>query len=168
MSHIFMKCSSCPDTAPAKLYDIGTALNRDWGAAWKISSISGLALSMHNVNPKFLDGYLQTQGFQQILGDHFFTQAVPTFSLYKIQTTPYPLAYVTKKAEMDAPAGACPGTKNEGAIKWLQLSDNGSSVGGVNTVYRIETAGGNKPKVCKGQKKAFEVNYAAQYWVFGK
>jgi hypothetical protein len=41
------------------------------------------------------------------------------------------------------------------------------SSGGVNTVYRLETAGGNKPATCQGQKKYFEVPYAAQYWVYG-
>lgn len=136
-------------------------------ANWKISSLSGLALSLES-QPKMLDGYLQSQGYQRILGDHFFTQTTPTFSLNKVQANPFPIAFVTKAGFMDAPKSSCPGTKNEGAIQWLYLVDNdGRSQGGINTVYRLETAGGNKPAACQGYKDHFEVPYAAQYWVFG-
>jgi hypothetical protein len=156
------------NTYPAKLYDLGTVLNNDPMAQWKIGSISALALSMKSQSPNKLTQYLASQGYQQVLGDHFFTLTTPTFSLNKVKAKPFPLAFVTKKAEMDAPKGSCPGTKNEGAIKWLQLADSANlSQGGVNTVYRIETAGGNKPATCQGQKAHFEVPYAAQYWVYG-
>jgi hypothetical protein len=156
------------NTYPAKLYDLGTALNNDPMAQWKIGSISALALSMKSQSPNKLTQYLASQRYQQVLGDHFFTATTPTFSLNKVKAKPFPLAFVTKKAEMDAPKGSCPGIKNEGAIKWLQLSDSANlSQGGVNTVYRIETAGGNKPATCQGQKAHFEVPYAAQYWVYG-
>jgi hypothetical protein len=47
------------------------------------------------------------------------------------------------------------------------VDDKGLSVGGVNTVYRLETAGGKSPETCLGQKEAFEITYAAQYWVYG-
>ncbi|KAF2790867.1 hypothetical protein K505DRAFT_250236 [Melanomma pulvis-pyrius CBS 109.77] len=154
--------------ALAKLYDLGTVLNNDRMAEWKIGSISALALSMKTQSPNKLNQYLQSQGYQQVLGDHFFTLTTPTFSLNKVKANPFPLAFVAKKAEMDAPKGSCPGTKNEGAIKWLQLADDKNlSQGGVNTVYRLETAGGNKPAKCQGQPKTFEVPYAAQYWVYG-
>lgn len=138
---------------------------------YKISTISGLALQF-NGNTRALDQYLRSQGYQQVLGEHYFTQTTPTFSLYKVQHdagSPFPLAMVAKKGEMDAPKTSCPGTKAEGAIKWLYLADEGKglSVGGIDTVYRLETAGGNKPSVCEGQKQTFEVPYAAQYWVYG-
>lgn len=71
---------------------------------------------------------------------------------------------LAKLNETDAPGSSCPGTNAEGAIKWLLLKDNGKglSQGGIDTVYRVETAGGNKPATCKGQKAAFEVKYSAQ------
>lgn len=47
-------------------------------------------------------------------------------------------------------------------IKWLLLKDSGLSSGGIDTVYRVETAGGNKPQTCEGQKTGFEVDYVAQ------
>jgi hypothetical protein len=115
-----------------------------------------------------LESFLQFQGYQRVLGDHFFTEKTPTFSLNKVPTKPIPVAYVTKGGFMDAPKMSCPGLNNEGAVQWLQLiDDNARSQGGINTVYRLETAGGNKPKTCQGMKKTFEVPYAAQYWVFG-
>lgn len=155
------------NTSVAKLYDLGTSLNNDPLAEFKIRTLSGLALNLET-NTRALDALLAVGGYKRILGDHFFTQAsVPTFSLNKVQTTPFPLASVKKNAFMDAPKSACPGINKEGAVQWLHLIDNGSSQGGVNTVYRIETAGGNKPKTCKGMKSTFEVKYAAQYWVFG-
>jgi hypothetical protein len=162
-----------PDTtgAVAKLYDIGTELNKDAWAQYKIPTISGLALSLFTSpygGKQMVDSYLKQQKYAQWLGDHYFTAKVPTFSLTQVKSNPFPRAMVLKKADMDAPKTACPGSKGEGAIKWLQLvDDQNMSQGGVNTVYRIETAGGNKPKVCKGQPKTFEVPYAAQYWIFG-
>ena len=77
---------------------------------------------------------------------------------------------VSKTTEQAAPGTACKGTKGEGAVKWLYLTDTAVpalSHGGVNTVYRLETAGGDKPITCQGQKEYFEVPYAAQYWVYG-
>ena len=166
--------TAAPDTtgAVAKLYDLGTQLNKDPWAQFKIPTISGLALSLSKSpwgGDRFLDEYLKQQGYSQWLGNHFFSPAkIPTFSLTQVKANPFPQAMVLKKAEMDAPKWACPGTTGEGAIKWLQLLDDQKlSQGGVNTVYRMETAGGKSPAVCKGQKKTFEVPYAAQYWVYG-
>lgn len=162
-----------PDTtgAVAKLYDIGTKLSTDPWAQFKIPTISGLALSLFNApwgGSRMLDDYLRQQGYNQWLGNHFFTVKIPTFSLNQVKANPFPLAMVTKAADMAAPKWACPGTTGEGAVKWLQLVDSQNlSKGGVNTVYRIETAGGAPPATCKGQKKTFEVSYAAQYWIFG-
>jgi hypothetical protein len=73
------------------------------------------------------------------------------------------MTVLAKLNETDAPANSCPGMSKEGAVKWLLLKDTkGLSQGGINTVYRIETAGGNKPATCKGQKQTFEVKYSAQ------
>ncbi|KAJ4349437.1 uncharacterized protein N0V89_008052 [Didymosphaeria variabile] len=162
--------ADAPDTtgATAKLYDLGTKLNNDPLAQWKIPAISGLALSLSAFGTWQLDMYLNAEGYNQWLGNHFFTLKVPTFSLYKTKTTPHPLAMVAKKADQDAPKTACQGTTGEGAVKWLYLADDTNlSVGGVNTVYRLETAGGNKPDTCQGMQNYFEVPYAAQYWVYG-
>jgi hypothetical protein len=63
----------------------------------------------------------------------------------------------------DAPRSAYPGLAHEGAVPWLYLADRkGLSTGGVDTVYRLETAGGKAPAMCKGLPPSFEVPYAAQ------
>ena len=112
--------------------------------------------------PTQLTQNLESLGFQNMVGHHFFTGSSPVFSLDKLQS-PYPMTLVGKLGEADAPVSSCPGTNAEGAIKWLFLKDTkGASLGGIDTVYRLETAGGNKPVTCKGQKENFEVKYAAQ------
>jgi hypothetical protein len=152
----------------ATLYDLGTKLNRDPIAKWKIGSLSGLALSM-STNPKVLNAFLSASGYNTVLGDHFFNvDNVPTFALTKVQSNPFPVVFSKKNGSMPAPTSSCPGKSNEGAVPWLQLIDAGGSQGGVNTVYRLETAGGSAPATCAGVSKAtFEVAYAAQYWLYG-
>lgn len=106
---------------------------------------------------------LQSLGYDHLIGHHYFSAGSPVFALDKLAITPFPLTVVGKLAETDAPKTSCPGSAAEGAIKWLLLKDTkGLSQGGIDTVYRLETAGGNKPATCKGQKAAFEVKYAAQ------
>lgn len=101
-----------------------------------------------------------------MVGKHFFSNATgtntPIFALDQLPA-PYPVAQVAKLNETAAPADACPGLKGEGAVKWLYLKDSkGASVGGIDAVYRIETAGGSAPATCKGMPDRFEVKYATQ------
>lgn len=85
------------------------------------------------------------------------------FALDQLAKTGYPVAQVGKVNDTAAPASACPGLTGEGAVRWLFLKDTkGLSVGGVDTVYRVETAGGAAPATCKGMKPSFEVKYATQ------
>lgn len=105
---------------------------------------------------------LQSLGYEHMIGHHFFAGAAPTFALDQL-SSPFPETVLGKLAETDAPTTSCPGNNAEGAIKWLYLKDTkGLSRGGIDTVYRIETAGGNKPATCKGMAKTFEVKYSAQ------
>lgn len=117
--------------------------------------------------PQMLEWNLKSQGYEHVTGHHFFASidatSTPVFALDQLQPQPYPLAKVPKLNETDAPSSACPGSTGLPAIKWLYLKDNkGISQGGINTVYRVETAGGNKPATCKGMKPTWEVKYAAQ------
>ncbi|KAF3007663.1 hypothetical protein E8E13_008972 [Curvularia kusanoi] len=153
--------------AVAQLYDIGTALSKNPMARWTIPSISPLALSLWSQPARFTQN-LQSLGYEHMIGHHFFSGAAPTFALDQLSMSPYPLTVLAKLAETSAPSSSCPGNNAEGAIKWLLLKDTkGLSQGGIDTVYRVETAGGNKPTTCKGQQKTFEVKYSAQYWIFG-
>lgn len=150
----------------ATLYDIGTKLEDDWLAKWKIATLSPLALSL-STQPQLLEWNLKSQGFEHIAGHHFFasiaTVNTPVFSLDQLARQPQPRAQVAKLNATDAPASACTGFNGLPAVPWLLLKDTqGGSQGGVDTVYRVETAGGNKPATCKGMKPSWEVKYAAQ------
>lgn len=159
--------SSTNPVPSAKLYDLGTRLSTDPLASFKISTISGLSLSLSTF-PVQLSWYLKLMGYSQLLGHHFFnSDKIPTFALNNVASNPFPQVYGRKNGTMDAPKNSCPGTKGEGAVQWLYLIDNGGSQGGVNTVYRIETAGGSPPATCQGMKAEFTVPYAAQYWIYG-
>lgn len=97
-----------------------------------------------------------------MVGHHFFSVDTPIFALDQLAERPYPVAQVSKLSEVDAPRPSC-ADDQAAVIKWLYLQDTtGISRGGIDTVYRVETAGGNKPSTCKGQKSHFEVEYTAQ------
>jgi hypothetical protein len=148
------------DHIPADLYDIGTKLNTDPIAKWKIPSIAPLALSL-STQPQLLSWSLAIQDYNHVVGHHFF-QSGPIFALDML-ASPYPMAQVAKANDTAAPATACPGLAGEGTVKWLYLKDTkGVSQGGIDTVYRLETAGGMAPATCKEMPKTFEVKYAAQ------
>lgn len=152
--------------ASATLYDIGSRLNGSPDAKGMIASISSLALSLYEWAPDYISTCLQGQGFQDVVGHHFFANvngtSTPTFALDHM-VAPYPMTQVAKMGAIDAPAGATPGTNGLPAVQWLYLQHKaGVSQGGINTVYRVETAGGNKPATCKGMPASWEVKYAAQ------
>jgi len=156
----------CTDHLLATLYDIGTKLNDDPMAKWKIPSLSPLALALSNY-PTTMEWSLKSQGYDHHIGNHMFkmlgTTNTPTFAFDQLAMTPYPQAQVGKLNDTPAPANACPGLTGEGAVKWLYLKDTkGLSQGGIDTVYRLETAGGSAPATCKGMPATFEVKYAAQ------
>ncbi|KAF2812758.1 uncharacterized protein BDZ99DRAFT_384061 [Mytilinidion resinicola] len=162
--------SAAPGTTGAKatLYDLGTKLSTDPFAKWKINTIPTLALSLSSYSP-VLSSWLAVSGYSTILGKHFFTSAmVPTFSLDNVPPPPFPQVNGKKNGTMTAPIYSCPGTTNEGAVPWLKLIDAGGSQSGVNTVYRLVTAGGSAPATCENiQTTIFEVPYAAEYWIYG-
>jgi hypothetical protein len=151
---------------PAKLYDIGSNLNNDFTASWKIAYVSPLALLLSS-QPTLLEWSLENQGYNHIVGHHFFNSIggvnSPIFALDQLSKTAYPMAQVMKLNDTAAPTTAYAGLQGEGAVKWLYLKDKkGISQGGIDTVYRLETAGGMAPATCKDQTSSFEVKYAAQ------
>jgi hypothetical protein len=154
------------NSIPANLFDIGSNLNNDYTTTWQIPILSPLALYL-STQPKLLEWSLNIQGYDEVVGHHFFKRVddvnTPIFALDELSKSAYPIAQVGKLKETAAPANAYPGLGGEGAIKWLYLKDTkGGSKGGIDTVYRLETAGGMAPATCKGQKSSFEVRYAAQ------
>jgi hypothetical protein len=136
-------------------------------AKWKIPSLSPLALALSSF-PSALEWNLESQGYNHRVGTHTFAPisvnaTIPTFAFDQLSASPFPIAQVGKLNETAAPESSCPGLQGEGTVKWLLLKDTkGLSKGGVDTVYRLETAGGMAPKTCEGRPKTFEVRYAAQ------
>ncbi|KAH8712077.1 hypothetical protein GQ44DRAFT_625756 [Phaeosphaeriaceae sp. PMI808] len=160
--------SAVPGTtgAVATLYDIGSKLNDDPMAKWKIPSISPLALSL-STQPLQLEMNLKSQGYENVAGHHFFSTVnganTPVFAFDQLTLSPYPMAQVGKLNDTAAPASSCPGLSKEGTVRWLYLRDTkGISQGGIDTVYRLETAGGMAPATCEGKPSNFEVRYTAQ------
>jgi hypothetical protein len=98
----------------------------------------------------------------QILGHHYFlSDLTPTFNLSRVNNT----LYAKKIASINAPANADIGPDGTGAVPWLALDNKGGSVG-VQEVYRVETAGGKSPALCKSQG-ILTIQYSAQYWFYG-
>lgn len=120
--------------------------------------------------PPFVDPPqgVEVKGVQYpFVGRHFFdAESVPTFDLMAQKGL---VARVKKDDATPAPAGAFEGPMGTGAVAWLALSDNGSSEGGVQFVYRVNTAGGNA-KSCEGLSEGDQgsVSYSAMYWFFGE
>jgi len=103
-----------------------------------------------------------------ISGHHFFeTTTTPFFNLdtsaMELGTAP-----CAKNASTAAPADANPGQGGvgNGAVAWLKLTTKEGATGGLEEIYRVNTAGGNPPDTCEGMAAAFEVQYAAEYWFY--
>lgn len=59
-----------------------------------------------------------------------------------------------------------PGDNGEGAVPWLKLTAQDPKGQILQEVYRVNTAGGSPPTSCQGMAATFEVQYAAEYWVY--
>jgi hypothetical protein len=146
--------------AKAVLFDVGSFFQK---LPIMINSLPPLSLGLYTMTGK-PDMTKITGG--GVLGEHYFNAAgQPVFDLTKVgvKITAKKLGGVT------APADACPGPKNAGAVDWLLLTDvgGGASYGGVSYVYRVVTAGGQKPATCAGKTGTFEVPYTTEYWYYG-
>ena len=88
----------------------------------------------------------------EVSGHHYFTDtAIPFFNLdtttRQIGTLPCAKAG-TSPAPKDAIKGQ--GNNGDGAVAWLKLTAVEGETGNLDSVYRVNTAGGNPPKTCKG------------------
>lgn len=91
-------------------------------------------------------------------GYHYFTNSTtPTFDLGDLG-----FVHAKKIATSTAP------TSTPSAVAWLKLqAEAQGEVGGIQEIYRLNTAGGTPPANCSGMASAFEVQYAAEYWFWG-
>lgn len=99
-----------------------------------------------------------------ISGHHYFSNGTtPDFDLNS-SGLELGFAPCQKNASVPAPAGTTKGQGNAGfgTVSWLKLNTRDGATGGLEEVYRINTAGGNPPTSCTGMPAAFEVPYAAE------
>lgn len=101
-----------------------------------------------------------------ISGHHFFSNGTtPDFDMTVSNVGFAPCA---KNNSVPAPSGASVGQNGVGlgAVPWLKLITRSGATGGLEEVYRINTAGGAAPATCAGMPTTFEVQYAAEYWFY--
>jgi hypothetical protein len=106
---------------------------------------------------------------QDMSGHHYFLDDTTPFFNMDTSLHQYGMGAMAKANSSDAPAGAYVGQygKGDGAVTWLTL--DAKSDGTWKQVYRLNTAGGVPPKMCTDMQPyqaAFEVPYAAEYWLF--
>ncbi|KAE8451200.1 hypothetical protein EG329_004364 [Mollisiaceae sp. DMI_Dod_QoI] len=99
-----------------------------------------------------------------ISGHHFFSNATtPDFNL---NTAAMNLGFApcSKNNTVAAPTGAPKGQGGvgNGAVAWLKLVTRDGATGGLEEIYRVNTAGGNPPATCAGMPATFEVQYSAE------
>lgn len=93
-------------------------------------------------------------------GHHFFNSAkTPTFDFTETGDEELGLGLVTVNQRSPAPDPA-------NAVPWLFLTRVDGSDGPIQSIYRLNTAGGVAPPTCADQPASISVEYAAQYWVF--
>ena len=105
---------------------------------------------------------------QDMSGHHYFINSTTPFINLDTSLNQYGMGALAKSNTSDPPANAIVGQNNQGdgACSWLKLDMVAFAEDDWKAVYRLNTAGGNAPKVCTGQPAAFEIQYAAEYWIF--
>ena len=102
-------------------------------------------------------------------GYHYFVDSTTPFFNLDTNRHQYGMGALAKSNASDAPAGSAPGVHGQtgyGAVQWLRLDQKQYNENTWKAVYRLNTAGGNAPTTCTGQPPAFEIPYAAEYWLF--
>jgi hypothetical protein len=101
-------------------------------------------------------------------GQHFFTDlTTPTFNMDVNKD--FGMLFGKKLNASTAPTDAVKGQGGQGygAVPWLKIvQKTGFDSINFSEAYRVNTAGGNPPPNCAGQPPSFQVQYAAEYWLY--
>ena len=129
---------------------------------FNLSDLSSVPSSALTFPASFLKQTLAPTSGMAVSGAHFFTNSSTPFfnmdaSQWKIGEAP-----CAKNNSTPAPEAAAKGQQGEKAVPWLKLITRPGATGGLQEVYRVETAGGSAPETCTGMPASFEVQYAAQ------
>ncbi len=108
---------------------------------------------------------LVQKGDCEVVGQHFFAGSTPIFKLCNPELCNLGLyEYFSGEviATVPAPPGSDPGPLGTGAIPWVALANNGSSIG-IQGVYRRETCGGLPPQARPADISIINVEYGSIY-----
>ncbi|KAK3654466.1 hypothetical protein LTR56_004096 [Elasticomyces elasticus] len=108
--------------------------------------------------------------YQDMSGHHYFLDATTPFFNLDTSLHQYGSGMFKKSNVSAAPTDAVLGVNNQGngSVQWLKLDAKNSTGQVFQTVYRLNTAGGNAPKSCTGMPAAFEVQYSSEYWIWSE
>ncbi|MCJ1369224.1 hypothetical protein MMC20_000434 [Loxospora ochrophaea] len=164
--------TSDSSSVPSAIGALATLYNATCVAATSPSTLASLpALALNNPRPAAC-AQLSPADIA-ISGHHYFvTTTTPTFNL-DTSNGQYGITFASKNASVPAPAGSVVGQNNSGngAVPWLKLESQGpaaGTVGPVQEIYRVNTAGGQPPATCAGQPATLTVQYSAEYWFYAK
>jgi hypothetical protein len=151
------------------------------GAIANLYNVSCVAANYPGMLSLLSDAVLQypvPSGFRRLppgnitlSGHHFFQNT--TTAVFNLDTTAerqFGLVIAKKVASSNAPTGSPEGQEGLGfgSVPWLYLQAEVGTTNGLQSVYRLNTAGGNPPQTCEGMPAMFTVQYAAEYWFFGE
>jgi hypothetical protein len=91
-------------------------------------------------------------------GHHYFTDKTTPFFNLDTDSHSWGTAACSKIASSPAP--------NTNDVPWLKLTAKSVQSCTINEVYRLNTVGGQPPATCQGQPASFQVQYAAEYWMW--
>jgi len=103
-----------------------------------------------------------------VTGQHFFLTTTEPF--FNLDTPALQLGQIPA-AKLDSTAAPATASKGQGgvgygAVPWLKLVAKAGATGGLQEVYRLNTAGGAAPATCAGMAPLFQIQYAAEYWFY--
>jgi len=148
------------------------------GAVATLFNVSCLAADMPDllsrICPIALDLPIPTSAdynsplYQGMSGKHYFTDSKTPYFDLDTGVHAYGYGAFKKGDSTPAPEDGVPGPYNSGngPVAWLRLDAKSQDGQVFKEVYRLNTAGGQPPKTCEGMAEAFEVPYAAEYWLY--
>ena len=97
------------------------------------------------------------------IGDHYFRDG--TTAMFVLNDGKF---IASGRIDGCAAPTSAAGNENGAAVDWLKLArKDGELNGGIEEVYRVQTAGGRAPATCSAAG-LLTVDYVAEYWMYGR
>ena len=139
-----------------------------------VSCVAATSSSLLNMLPRIaLDlpdpNALHDDNDIDLSGHHYFLNNTTPYFNMNTPAHQYGAAAFSKTAVSDAPINAMAGQSGKGgngAVQWLYLEAQPGQDTPFKAVYRLNTQGGDPPATCTGMPASFDVQYAAEYWIY--